>query len=52
VIVFVIAVCVLVLAVLKEMFVCIVTEVLWLPTEAAAATTLSSSAAAVIEGSA
>jgi len=38
--VFVIAVCVLVLAVLKGMFVCSVTEELWPPTEAAAASAL------------
>ena len=41
VIVFVVAVCVLVLTVLKEMLVCVVTEVLWLPTAAAAASALS-----------
>ena len=41
VIVFVVAVCVLVLTVLKEMLVCVVTEVLWLPTAAAAAAAAS-----------
>jgi hypothetical protein len=49
-IVFVMAVCLLVLTVLKEMLVCIVTEVLWLPTEAAASSLSSSSAVTAASG--